>query len=320
MSSADATMELRLPWETRDADERRFRRILVVALLGFACIAVTVPLLPVTDLGLEEEQEAPPTLARIRLEERELPVRAVEPEPMPEPEPLPEPQPQPVEVKPAETPPPEPKVRPERVEQVARARAEAAKSGVLAFADQLQTMRDTVDADALDQSGTSRGQARAERVERALITATAATSSGGIASAAVSRDTGGPALSARETTVVASGLSATNERTRTSGSEESGSRGRSDESIRRIMDENKGAIFAIYNRALRRDPLLEGKLVFEMVINAKGNVDELKLVSSDLTDDTLTRKILSRIRVIQFGAEEVTATRVNYSFDFLPFT
>ena len=85
------------------------------------------------------------------------------------------------------------------------------------------------------------------------------------------------------------------------------------------MDNNKGAIFAIYNRALRRDPLLEGKLVFEMVIDASGAVVEVELLSSELTDDALTRKILSRIRMIRFGPEEVRRTRVNYSFDFLPY-
>jgi protein TonB len=86
------------------------------------------------------------------------------------------------------------------------------------------------------------------------------------------------------------------------------------------MDRNKGAIFAIYNRALRKDPFLEGKLVFEMVIDASGSVADIKLLSSELSDDDLTRKILSRIRLIRFEAKNVVTTRVNYSFDFLPYT
>jgi hypothetical protein len=86
------------------------------------------------------------------------------------------------------------------------------------------------------------------------------------------------------------------------------------------MDDNKGAIFAIYNRALRKDPLLHGKLSFEMVIDPSGGVAHLKLVSSELSDPDLTSKILSRIRLINFGAEDVSSTRVNYSLDFLPYT
>ena len=95
--------------------------------------------------------------------------------------------------------------------------------------------------------------------------------------------------------------------------------GRSDDAIRQVMDRNKGAIFAIYNRALRKNPALEGKLVFEMVVNPAGTVTELTLLSSELEDDALSRKILARIRMIQFGAEDVSSTRVNYSFDFLPY-
>ncbi len=87
--------------------------------------------------------------------------------------------------------------------------------------------------------------------------------------------------------------------------------GRSDESIRRIMDANKGAIFAIYNRALRVDPQLRGKLVFEMVIDSAGSVVQITLVSSELSDAALASKILSRIRLINFGAEDVVNTRVN---------
>ena len=86
------------------------------------------------------------------------------------------------------------------------------------------------------------------------------------------------------------------------------------------MDDNKGTIFAIYNRALRRDPLLHGRVVFEMVIDPSGGVARLILVSSELSDPALTSRILSRIRLIEFGAEDVNSTRVNYSLDFLPYS
>ncbi len=59
-------------------------------------------------------------------------------------------------------------------------------------------------------------------------------------------------------------------------------------------------------------------MVFEMVIEASGAITELKLLSSELGDDSLTQKILARIRLIRFEADDVITTRVNYSFDFLP--
>src|SRR5690606_573739 len=144
----------------------------------------------------------------------------------------------------------------------------------------------------------TRGAGTAEKTERALIAGKAGGGSGGINTAALSRDTGGVALSGRETTRIegpagvygsgtsGGGVGGGRGNGVGSGSGEgvgagkggrkgdlagtSGSGGRSDESIRRVMDQNKGAIFAIYNRALRETPDLQGRFVFEMVIDARG--------------------------------------------------
>jgi len=210
-----------------------------------------------------------------------------------------------------------PEARP--VDALAQARKAAAVAGVLAFQDDLQAMRDTVDVSSLDETLTSRGDASAATMARSIITSSAPSDSGGIQTAALSSDTGGPALSGRETTTVQSNITG-NAGKKTAQNAATQTGGRSDESIRRVMDANKGAIFAIYNRALRKNPLLEGQMVFEMVIDPAGNIVELQLLSSELADEGLTRKILSRIRMIPFGEKEVAATRVNYSFDFLPFT
>ena len=210
-----------------------------------------------------------------------------------------------------------PKPKPEPRDRLEEARKVAAVSGVLAFQDALADMRDSLDVESLDQTRMSRGQASAAKVERSIIAGVAKGGSGGIQTANLSRDTGGPALSGRETTKVESTIAG--DYTAQSAGSSASLGGRSDESIRRIMDQNKGGIFAIYNRALRKDPMLSGKLVFEMAIESSGVVSELRLLSSDLTDENLVRKILARIRMIRFEAEQVITTRVNYSFDFLPY-
>ena len=311
MSALAMAPELQLPWESSAQEDRRFHRLLGAALLVFTALAVLVPLLPVAELTREKQEAVPPHLARVILEKKELPPPAP-----------PVPKPKPVEKKPEEKP-PEVESPPERavvkkVDRVQQARDQAKVAGVLAFRDELMDMRDSVDLASLDQTHLSRGEASAEKLQRSVITSPVQQGSGGIKTAALSRDTGGPALSGREATRVESSM-ATDNRRRTAASQSAQMGGRSDESIRRVMDSNKGAIFAIYNRALRRDPLLEGKLVFEMVIDASGAVVDVELVSSGLADEALTRKILSRIRLIQFGAESVQTTRVNYSLDFLPY-
>ena len=90
------------------------------------------------------------------------------------------------------------------------------------------------------------------------------------------------------------------------------------ESIRRVFEQHKGAIYAIYNRALRRDPEIRGKYVFHIVIEPDGSISSIALVSSELGNGKLEQKLLARIRVIDFGPDDVLATPVNYKFDFLP--
>ena len=52
----------------------------------------------------------------------------------------------------------------------------------------------------------------------------------------------------------------------------SGKASRSIEEIKLVFERNKGAIYAIYNRALREDPALQGKVVVELKIAPSGGV------------------------------------------------
>ncbi len=85
-----------------------------------------------------------------------------------------------------------------------------------------------------------------------------------------------------------------------------------------MLDSNKGAIFAIYNRALRQDPSLQGKIVLELQIDPTGRVLECRVVSSELPDQNLMEKIVSRIRLFDFGKRDVGTTTISYPVQFLP--
>ena len=135
----------------------------------------------------------------------------------------------------------------------------------------------------------------------------------------LSRDTGGVALSGKQTTTIKSPIAGNGGGKSPRASNAAKISGRSDQDIRRVMDANKGAIFAIYNRALRMDPTLQGRLVFEMVVEPSGTISNIKLLSSELDDKSLVNKLLARIQMIRFETAEVLKTRVNYSFDFLPY-
>ena len=65
------------------------------------------------------------------------------------------------------------------------------------------------------------------------------------------------------------------------------------ESIRRVFEQHKGAIYAIYNRALRRDPEIRGKYVFLIVIEPSGAISRIKLVRSVLWNCQLEQNLLT---------------------------
>ena len=98
----------------------------------------------------------------------------------------------------------------------------------------------------------------------------------------------------------------------------SGLAGRSLEEIKLVFDRNKGAIYTIYNRALRDDPALQGKVVLKLTIASSGQVLECKIVSSELRSPELERKLSARIKQFDFGAKKVDTMVVTYPIDFLP--
>ena len=307
-----APPNLLLPWHTIKEEDHRFWRVLRWCLLPFLLLSLAIPLIHTPEPDREELEKLPPQLARIVLKEKELP-----PPPVVEKQPDPK-EPEPEELASEEEPRPEPKPKPAQVVQ--QARETARKSGVLQFTDDLAAMRDSIDlSDLNDTTTVTRGNAEATQVDRALIASRSDTTSGGIDTSELSRNTGGAALSGRETTQVESTLAkavaASAVQPQRVGAEQPE---RSDEDIRKIMDRNKSAIFAIYNRALRRDPTLEGRVIVKIVIEPGGAVSSVQIVSTDLNHDDLERKVMARIRLIDFGANNVGTTTVNYTFDFLP--
>jgi len=82
----------------------------------------------------------------------------------------------------------------------------------------------------------------------------------------------------------------------------SGKASRSIEDIKLVFDRNKGSIYTLYNRALREDPTLQGKVVVKLTIAPSGQVLDCQLVSSELRSPDLERKVLLRIKQFDFGA------------------
>lgn len=322
-------LNLELPWSSSIDDDKRYNKILLVCIFVLLAVSVVVTVIKVPELARSEKEKLPPQLARVVLEKQELPPpKPIEPpkpeEKKPEEKKPEEKKPEPVEAKPEPKPVEKPK-QPSKLppkEAVERAR-EQAESQVSQFKDDLAEMREMMQTSAIETAATTvtNSTGEAAQVDRAMITSGAKVASGGINTAAMSRDTGGVALSGRETTKVKSGLAEAGKKTgaaKAGNSDGAGGAARSEEEIRKIMEQHKGAIYSIYNRALRQNPALQGKMVVKIVIDPSGRIVEASLVSSELGDSALEGKILQRIKLITFPASSVARTTLNQTFDFLP--
>lgn len=98
----------------------------------------------------------------------------------------------------------------------------------------------------------------------------------------------------------------------------SGKASRSREEIEMVFDRNKSAIYAIYNRALRDRPELQGKVVIELTIAPSGEVTAYHIVSSEIDDTDLERKLVARIRLFQFEAKDVETITTTKPIEFFP--
>ena len=308
--------EYDLPWTSDASQDRKFRRLLGIVFLVVAVLGIVWPFIPTPEPDPDEIMEIPPRIAQLLLEEKPLPPPpppVVQEEPEPEPEPDdPEPE-QVVET----TPEPEPEPEPEPdLQEIAREQAQAA---LMPFAEDLA---DLVDQELLakvsDNRQLSASVGEAVRNERSMITSKVGTASGGINTANMSRNTGGTGIAGRSTTKVdnpVAGIGPAGGARRTGSS---GKASRSREEIELVFDKNKGAIFALYNRALRNDPTLEGKLVLRLTIAPNGVVTFCEIVSSELGDEELENKLVQRIKLFRFEAKDVEAITTTKPIDFFP--
>lgn len=307
-----------LPWETAREEEQLYRKILKQVAIGVVVLSIVFSFLPLPDIDRDRAEKVPPRFAKLILDK---------PKPLPPPPVVIE-QPKPEEFKPVEPkvveerkPEPEPVVKdePKPIDKAEEARKKASVAGLLPFADDLADLRDNQAVANVTSSRNLAGAAgEAARAERSMITSKAGRGSGGINTAGMSRDTGGSGLAGHDTTKVSSTVAGLGKGPAVRRPEASELPARSREEIEMVFDKNKGAIYALYNRALRRDPTLQGKLVLKLTIEPSGAVSFCEVVSTELQDNELLRKLVSRIKLFRFDAKDVATITTTKPIDFFP--
>lgn len=303
-----------MPWSKQGEDERRYRRIMAIVFFFVIVSGVVVALLR-EGPKKKEEDVIPENLAELVVKKK------------PEPKPVEKPQEKPQETQ-TETPPPAGE-KPTTA-QVQQARASANSKGVLAmqgqFSDLMGDGTESAKMGANAHVSNNGNVAAGDAPQRSVIGSQAAGGSGGINTASLSKGgvgtggggksiTGGGVKIARVESATGTGMA--DDRPLSKGAGPS----RTDEEIQIVFDRYKAALYRIYNRELRNDPTLRGKMVLRITIDPDGHVSACSVKSTDLPSPALSKDIVERVLGFNFGPKTgVPAVTILYPIDFLPAT
>jgi hypothetical protein len=206
------------------------------------------------------------------------------------------------------------------------------RAGILAFKEQFASLAQDKIAPRL---GTDAHYGAADDVGQAsshsVLTTNTPGSSGGIDAGSLSRNVGGgggrggggggaggmPGVKVVHATSSIAGIGGGDRPKAHSGPGAS----RTDEEIQIVFDRYKSAFYRDYNRELRRNPTLQGKMVLRLTIEPDGAVSMCVLQSTDMEAPDLVAQVVSRVKTINFGAKDgVQAVTIVYPIDFLPAT
>lgn len=289
-----------LPWTDTRNDER-FSRILKRVLLTFIVIGLIIPWLPSPEAEKKQLKQIAPRLAKLITQKRQQ-------------------KPKIAKAKAAKKKTVKKKVKKKAKKKTVKKKAKkkARQSGLMAMTRDIQDLQDMFDTSTLSSNKPLRNSrsTKSSNKSSSVISSRAKRNSGGIDTSKLSRTTGSTALTGRRSSNISSnigdGVANIPRRTR------SGQNARGLEELTIIFDKYKGALEAIYVRALRKDPTLQGKVVFELTISPSGKVIKCRIISSELGAKKLERRLVSRVKSFRFPKKDVATVTVTYPIDFLP--
>ncbi len=314
--------QLALSWHPEGSSDSQYKLITAVTIIMALIFAVVMSSVDVPEPDREAKVAVPERIANFILEKKEKPKpKVVKPKPKPKPKPKIKPKP-----KVKKLPKKQEKKKPLTKTQK-KAREKAADTGLLALGNELADLMDTSDVSAMvggKVKSSSASAAKATKHNKALLMADASKGSGGVNSSEYTTRVGKTKLSNREVTQVkqsllSSGAIAKGRNRDAERKSKSRSGGvRAEEDITIVFDQNKSKLYSIYSRARRKNPGLKGKIVLSITISPAGSVTKVKIISSELKDPKLERRLLARIKLFKFGAKKVEPVTVTYPIEFLP--
>ena len=329
---AASYQSLALAWRPKN---RRDKPFILFTLLILALFLGTALFFSSIELPKKERQakvDVPDRVAKFILDK---PKPIVKPKPKPQKIENPKPKPKPA---------PKPKVKREKPKQEIKltekqkaARKKAGESGLLALSDELSDLMDTSSIDSMVGNAVrkSTNQTQIASVDTGILTAGSLASSETKGSRRVQPEAHLSTISS--TTVLDSEQDATAQKLIAARAGDDVDKSdptdptkkkvekrervgnyRPAEDIAYVVDKNKSKLHAIYRRARRSDPGIQGKIVLEITILPSGKVENVQITSSELQNAKLEARIIARVKQFDFGAQNVKKVTVTYPIEFLP--
>jgi len=306
---------------TPSDQDKRFTRILLIILTLYVVIAIVVPLLTQPEVQRAVKEQLPIHLAKIMIKEKKLPPpEKIKPEVIAEivpevPNDAKEKEPEEKKEK-AEQPKniPEPKRR-----ELAKKKAQS--SGLAAMKDELFAMRAVLVPQVSQNKRLNQDKTTEVKIKRKLLSATANQQVSSLQAETLSQSVVSDEISSHHTqqirlseeeVIATTDVLVNDAITAGAGGQ------RSEMSIRRTLEAHKSRLYARYNRALRKDPFLQGKILFEIEIQPSGEISRVEIKSTELNNRALERQLLVILRAIRFADENVDAMTTIWAIDFLP--
>ena len=291
-----------LPWTDTRNDER-YSRILKWMLLTFIIVGLIIPFLPSPEAEKRQLKQISPRLAKLITKKRQEKPKAVK-----------------AKKKIAKKAVKKKAKKKITKKKKAKAKKKAQQSGLMAMQNDIQDLQSMFDLSSLSSKkplSNSKVQAKTSK-RNSVLTTKAQRSSGGIDTSKLSRATGNTGLAGRSSSKVTSNIGGGTSRTNIPRRTSSGQNARTLEELTLVFDKYKGTLQNIYQRALRKDPTLQGKVVFEITINAAGKVIKCTIISSELNSAALEKRLISRVKSFRFAAKDVPTITVTMPVDLLP--
>ncbi|MDH5369879.1 MAG: TonB family protein [Gammaproteobacteria bacterium] len=287
------------PWSSTEHDES-FKRITKRVLIVFIFFSLIIPWLPSPEVKNKQLKQVSPHLAKLITQKRLQ-------------------KPKPPKVKGIKKKTIKNNVKKKVTkEKQNKAKKKAQSSGLVAMSNDIQGLQNMFNMSSLELNKPLKStphQTKNTKQESVLNT-NAKQSSGGINTSKFSRNTDSTDLAQRKVSKVSSNIG--NSVTNIARRSQTDKNTRGLEELTLVFDKYKGALQSIYQRALRKDPTLQGKVVFELTINASGKVTKCIIISSELRSKPLEKRLISRVKSFRFAAKNVATITVTMPIDLLP--